>query len=406
MTRGLSIWLDVLRCAAALAVLFGHLAHTRFTGGDLYVLREINLASDAVVVFFVISGLVIAFAADRDGSAATYAFHRMTRVLSVVVPALVLTLILDAFGTRIDPSAYPDPYYQPASAADFLLRGATLTTEWTGVWDRVRLGTNGPLWSLSYEVAYYTLFGVAVFCRGLIRLGLLAIVAFLVGIPVLALLPAWLLGVLVWKVAVATGTTLSHRAPAYLLAILPIALLIAARAMNVPNALTAATAAAFAPTSHHAILGYSDEVLWNMLLSLGVAVHLLGVSVLARAAGFTGCAWGVKAIRWFAGATFSIYAVHYPVLHVLDALLPGDVAARGLLLLLCTLAVCLVFAEIFERPIAPLRQMLRRLIARASSNTARFTTFSGAIPQPSSPPGDRRGLPSLEQALAPPRRRD
>lgn len=62
MTRGLSIWLDVLRVAATLIVVLSHLAYPRFTGTNYAYLRDWNVGSDAVIVFFVISGCVIAYA--------------------------------------------------------------------------------------------------------------------------------------------------------------------------------------------------------------------------------------------------------------------------------------------------------------------------------------------------------
>lgn len=165
MTRGLSLWLDALRVAATLIVVFSHVAYARFTRGDYEFVRELNVGSDAVIVFFVISGLVIAFAAERDKTLGTYAFNRLTRLLSVLLPALVLTFALDHIGHPMDASAYPDRFYQPLPLWEMLARGLTMSNEW-GLFDRVRLGTNGPLWSLSYEAAYYVLFGVAVFCTG------------------------------------------------------------------------------------------------------------------------------------------------------------------------------------------------------------------------------------------------
>ena len=144
MTRGFSLWLDAIRALAALAVLFGHMAHTRFTGGDYYVLREWNVASDAVVVFFVISGLVIAYAADRDGDLGTYSYNRATRIFTVIVPALALTLLFDAIGTRISMDAYPPGYYQHLSWSEFLFRGLTLTPQWLGTMEPVRLGIERP----------------------------------------------------------------------------------------------------------------------------------------------------------------------------------------------------------------------------------------------------------------------
>ena len=357
MNKGFSIWLDALRAAAALAVLFGHMAHIRFTRGDYYFLREINIASDAVIVFFVISGLVIAYAADRDGSAGRFAFNRVTRLWTVIVPALLLTMVFDAIGMHLDADAYPSPYYEPTGLMAFIGRGLTFSTEWSGLLDRVRLGTNGPLWSLSYEAAYYALFGVAVFCRGLVRIGLLALIALVAGIPILALLPAWALGVLVWRLVATGGAASIGRPMAFLLALGGPAILVLAKVASLPNVLASLTATAFAPVSRHAILGYSDEVLWNTLLAICIAGHLAGMARLLHGTRIRGAAFGAGAIRWIAGASFSIYATHYPTLHLLDAVMPADLPAHDVLLLGLTLIVGLVFAQLFERPIKVYRQM-------------------------------------------------
>ena len=55
MTRGLSIWLDALRVWATLIVVLSHVAYPRFTRGDYILIRELNLGSDAVIVFFVVN---------------------------------------------------------------------------------------------------------------------------------------------------------------------------------------------------------------------------------------------------------------------------------------------------------------------------------------------------------------
>ncbi|MCB1342416.1 MAG: sterol desaturase family protein [Pseudooceanicola sp.] len=357
MSPGFSLWLDFLRAAAAVTVLFGHLAHTRFTRGDYAVLREVNIASDAVIVFFVLSGVVIAYAAGRDGSLARFAFMRATRVFSVVLPALVLTALFDALGTRADASAYPADYYQALPLWELFWRGLTFTNEWQGALsDRLRLGTNGPLWSLSYEVAFYGLFAVAVFLRGPLRIVLLALGALLVGWPILALLPAWSLGVGVWHL----GRLGMPAERAWVFALGAPLTLVALKAMGLAANLSALTAAWVAPMSHHALLGYSDEVLWNSVIAVGVALHLVGVRSLV--AGWQPAAALARAVRWVAGASFSLYVVHYPTLHLLDAVLPGSGPGRDALLLGGTLAVALAFAAVFERPLGRWRGLARGLL--------------------------------------------
>ena len=107
-----SLYLDALRFGAALIVLLSHFAYPRFTRGDYIAIREFNLGSDAVVFFFVLSGLVIAYTADsKDRSAGRFAFNRLTRLYSVVLPAILLTVLFDWAGRSLDPSAYRGFWY-------------------------------------------------------------------------------------------------------------------------------------------------------------------------------------------------------------------------------------------------------------------------------------------------------
>ena len=62
MRRELSVYLDVLRLSAALTVFVSHLSWIQISGGFLWQLQF--LGHDAVMVFFVLSGFVIQYAAD------------------------------------------------------------------------------------------------------------------------------------------------------------------------------------------------------------------------------------------------------------------------------------------------------------------------------------------------------
>lgn len=362
LPQGLSLWLDVLRVGAALTVLFGHMAHIRFTDGDYYGLRTYNLASDAVIVFFVLSGLVIASAARRDGSLERFAFNRLTRVYSVILPALALTLVFDAIGTRADITAYPRAYYGEPSLVQFLLRGLSLSVEWTGILNPLRLGTNGPLWSLSYEVAFYALFAAMVFLRGPLRFGVAILIAGVGGLPVLLLLPAWLFGVCVYHLGM--GKLTLSRPMAWALAVLPLLALLALKLAGGDHLLMRLTTDLLAPKDVNGLFRYSDEVLWNTLIALAVALHLFGVWHLTRGRAARVEGRFARALRWMAGASFSLYVVHYPTLHLADALLPAGGTGRHLLLLVITLAVSLAFAALFERPLARWRSLVAPLWAR------------------------------------------
>lgn len=377
MTRGLSLWLDTLRVVAALVVVLSHLAYPRFTGGDLGILRELNAGPDAVVVFFVISGLVIAHAAARAGGPSRYAFDRLTRLLSVLLPALLLTAAFDAIGVRIDPDAYPAEFHNPLPLWEMLARGLSLTSEWA-IPGRVRLGSNGPLWSVSYEAAYYLLIGIAVFSTGARRLLLLAIVAVLVGLPVLLLMPAWLLGVWLHRLLRQPRAIRLGRVPALIFAAGAPACYALGVAAGVPALLGAITAAVLPGPA--AGLGFSAAFLWHGVVGLLTVAHLLGIARL-----LAGPVRERRSIRWAAGATFSIYVTHYPALQLLDAVLPEAVIGRGWLLLAGSLAVGLVFAALFERRLPVLRAALRAGLARLRPDGAGHANGAGRRAAPTSP---------------------
>ena len=354
LTPGLSIWLDALRVWATVVVVLSHVAYPRFTRGDYIFMRELNLGSDSVVVFFVISGFVIAYAASRDEKLSTYAFNRLTRLLSVLLPALLLTFVFDQWGQRIGPEAYKS-FYNPAPLGELLLRGLSMSNEW-GAFERIRLGTNGPLWSLSYEAAFYVLFAIAFFMSGVRRIALLCVGAWLIGPRILLLMPAWLMGVWLWNWVAAGGVNRLNESTARLCAWGGPLIYIALQYFDVPRILAAQTAAAFEPQHYRMVLAFSDEFIWNAILGVLSSVHIIGMARLLR--NYEGTH---PRIRWWAGASFSIYVTHYPALHLIDAAFPAETLARDGLLVVGSIAVGLLFAQVFERPISSLRRNLLKI---------------------------------------------
>lgn len=360
--RGLSLWLDILRVLATCIVILAHFAYPRFSGDALGWIITSNIASDAVILFFVVSGFVIAYAAERDAAPGRYAFNRLTRLWSVLIPAVVLTFVLDRFGAQADPAAYPSLFYNPLDLGTMLWRGLTFSNEFL-LFDRIRLGSNGPLWSLSYEAAYYALFGAACFAAGLRRVVLIALLCVLTGINVLLLLPAWLCGVWAWRmVARGTAARLSTR-DALILALGAPLLYAVAFLTGLPATLTALTAATLGVPP--AIFAFSDEFVWNTLIALLAMGQIIGMARL-----WTSPTADLPLVRWLAGASFSLYVTHYPLLQFLNATLP-DMPARPLWLLCGAVAGGLVFASVFERRVGALRQALRRAMTAFSPPKAK-----------------------------------
>ena len=354
MTRGFSHYLDVLRFGAAFVVLVSHFAYPRFTDGRHIWVRDLNLGSDAVVLFFVLSGLVIAFVAQtKDHTARAFAFNRLTRLLSVAAPALVLGYALDRTGAALFPAFYDSIYYNALPLSEQLVRGLSFTNEWGGL--ATRLGSNGPYWSLSYEVAYYALFAIAWYLTGPMRAALLLVGIWLVGLNILLLLPAWLAGVWVWR-CLDAGWLPRRQAIPFLVVGLPVSYAVALM-LGVPGALRTVTAMAL-PADVLLSLRFSDEFLWNNLLALGVALHLLGVAALTRHR--VAPAQG-RLLPWLAGGSFSLYLFHYPLLQFLGPALPSTSAPLldDAVLLGVVFTICYAFAGVFERSLKEQRLWLR-----------------------------------------------
>jgi peptidoglycan/LPS O-acetylase OafA/YrhL len=214
--------LNLLRSLSAFAVVLGHVrllfiedyssAPQNLIDAVLYSVT--SLGSQAVIVFFVLSGYfvgggVVSRFRRNKFSWFDYANSRLTRLWLVLVPALLLTLLCDLTGTAIfgdaaeymHPESYVgmnrDPTLGPVA---FVGNVAFLQGLHVPIY-----GTNNPLWSLAYEAWYYLMFPsiLALLWRGqamrsrIVGGLVLAIGVVISGPTVLLLFPCWLLGALV-----------------------------------------------------------------------------------------------------------------------------------------------------------------------------------------------------------------
>jgi len=361
MNRGFSIYLDAARIAAAFLVVLSHLAYPRYSGDSLSALREWDYGRDAVIIFFVLSGLVISYVAERDGTWARFAFNRATRLYSVLVPTLLLTLVFDRLGQSIAPAAYDGWWYTEIPAWQFLASGLSFSNEW--IFGHVRLGTNGPLWSLSYEAAYYLLFAVAFFLKGIARLLLIVLVACLVGPRVLLLMPAWLCGVYAWWL-IKQGAAGMPKSTAVLLVLVGPIFYAASFTIGLPGFLTAVGENWAAMLGAGAGLWFSNSFIWNTLIAALFMLHLVGMALLMRSVRMERVG---RVVRWLAGASFTLYVLHYPLLQFIHVLLPADMLWRPLVHLVLVLVICFAVAELTERRLNGLRGFIRK---KSQPNTA------------------------------------
>ena len=199
LPAGLAVYLDLVRVAAALAVLLSHVLPV-FGVGRFFP----AYGHDAVVVFFVLSGFVIAYACDRkDAGLLDYALSRLVRLWSVAVPALVLGMVLWASLPPPDAASAAPPSLRDAAGAS-LANLFFLGESWAG---ELLPPFNGPFWSLNYEAWYYAIHAAFVFTPGRMRWAAVALLCALAGPAVMALAPCWFAGVALyhWRARLRMG---------------------------------------------------------------------------------------------------------------------------------------------------------------------------------------------------------
>lgn len=319
ISRPMSLVLDVVRFAAAGLVLLHHAAFEKF--GVYLPWRLTQTGTEPVMAFFVLSGFVIAFAAETsDGTMSEFALSRAARLLSVTIPALVLTVMLDAFGRAIDPALYGDHWGDAATLANLaeplsvqLAATATFANEiWTlHLWP----GTNSPFWSLGYEAVYYALFAIAYYQRGAWPRAIgLVVAGLVVGPKILLLMPVWLMGVGAWRLYKGVTVTPVAGAALCVASLLAYVAFIGDDARDVLDRWTDIWTASL-PAG---LLGFSDHFLSNYAsgaLFTGGLIGLKGLEpalepLLTRSA---------RVIRAAAACTFSMYLFHYPLLYAFRA---------------------------------------------------------------------------------------
>src|SRR5579872_4558365 len=125
MNEETSCYLDLARFTAAIEVLITHAKRESITGGFLGTFGQYG--HEAVAVFFVVSGVVISHSVrNRRGGPTDYFIARLSRLWSVVIPAVVLTLALDTAGHWLAPQLYEIASLQPLWHLDFASLGRAL----------------------------------------------------------------------------------------------------------------------------------------------------------------------------------------------------------------------------------------------------------------------------------------
>lgn len=324
MNRAFSVYLDFVRFTAALLVFFFHANDPKFHATFLDPVGQFG--RDAVMAFFVLSGFVISYVAHaRQDTFGNYLTSRVSRLYSVVVPALVLTLIVDRIGLAVDPSVYADGDYQSSQPViRFVLTLLLVQEVWFWSWHPF---SNGPFWSISYELFYYLIFGAFFYFQGRQRWLWGSAALLLAGPKILLLLPVWLLGLLLHRFG--DRIRIGNMMAAFLF-VMPIVVYLLLRediayrtAMLTYNTLSVEVIGS---------LGYSIRFLSDYVIGLLFTMHLAGALVLMRSPDLVVPKLLEKPIRYLAGMTFSLYLYHFPLLMLGSALFDNGAAIVVLVL--------------------------------------------------------------------------
>jgi len=331
---GLSIYLDFFRFFMAALVVIFHVREGELFLGDAVIA---HFGQEAVIAFFVLSGLVISKTARRpDATGARFAIDRMTRLYSVAVPAVLFTLIAVWIMQALQPGA-PS---RIGSAFDVISSLLFLNESWGSPAD---LHANTPYWSLCYEAWFYVLFACWAFLRGPRRYLLLLLAALLAGPQILLLMPAWLLGVALDRLPVRLRL---GPVAGVLLAVLPVLLVVLCVEADLRHALRDAVREAVPPLWW---FRRSQDFVYDFGIALLFAVHFIGMREVLGSAqkALAGIA---PLVRRLGGTTFSIYLFHFPMVLLARAagVSAGTSLALFLLLSIAIIAACMIFSRVTE----------------------------------------------------------
>lgn len=279
------------------------LYHIKFMEVGPQMLRRLipSFGHEFVIVFFVLSGYVIAATVDRKRHHALtdYALDRAARIYSVALPTLLLStlvsLLLWAAGMP-GSGALQDIVWAAGLNLLFLAQSWSLNAF---------PSCNPPFWSLSYEVMYYVLYGCLHFLRGRKRVFWCCMVALVAGPRVLLLLPCWLIGVAAYRWR---DLLKFDRAIGWSLLVSPALVMGLLSYLRFGSAMREALQSLFG--SHYNSLAWSTEFPKDYIGAIFVALHLYAVRQLNLALP----GWLEKVSVRAATLTFTLYLLHFPAI--------------------------------------------------------------------------------------------
>lgn len=318
-------------------------------------LKVVTAGTEAVLVFFVLSGLVVALPAARDGFRwRAYYPSRMVRIYLPVMASIALAVVLIWLAPRTLDAVTPDSW---------VVRGSARTLDWSRILAEASLWPasydyNNVLWSLRWEVIFSLALPLFIVVARAMRrrwhlAAMVSVAAMIVGriahVDALVYLPVFLLGTLMavklddlrdWGRERSRGAWIIATA-------LSLSLLVASWMLR--------------PLEH----GVTGEVLWA-LSGVGAA----GIVLVAVCSPAVEAMLSTRLLRWLGRISFSLYLVQAPIIATLAFTL-GD--ERWPFIIALGIPACIVvawgFFVVVERPSHRLARVIaRRCGARSGQN--------------------------------------
>lgn len=353
MKKSFSVYLDAIRFAAAFAVVLNHLSLSPITNAVIPKPLAIY-GSAAVTIFFLLSGYVISYVTEtRERNAIPYSISRISRLYSVVVPALILTLLLDHFGGLLNPAFYLDSRImpKPSSVAGYVSSFFFVNEYQVFGFHGISPGSNAPYWSLSFEATYYALAGLMLFGKRLWALvGTVAILA-LAGPTIAVLFPIWIAGFFLCRSTFRISSERMAKFGAYA------SLIVIAVSPVAGHFASSDKLGLWLPWGRIAM---NRNIVGDYAAAIGFAWHILCVRSLPdirillndRVA---------RIVRWAGSLTFPLYLIHFPAACFFAAISP--IVGHPYLHLVYVLATTMLTVFAFSPLCELMRQGLRRVLS-------------------------------------------
>jgi peptidoglycan/LPS O-acetylase OafA/YrhL len=338
---------------SSIAVCFSHISFFAKIPSLWWLQRH---GDTAVMIFFVLSGYVIAFVIEtKERTAKQYFGSRVARLYSVLLIVLPFTFICDSVGQALDSEFYKHLSFSEFETAQHWTRYLSVlffVHEFESIkFHGIPAGTNVSLWSLSYEAVYYIIVGLFVFNKKRISISISVLILIVAGVSISALFPVWILGYLIFifgnrfkfSFFIAFGFFLFSGIGVLVIPWLE-------HYLSPPLKLG---------LNHFLGINSQKYILFEYITAIVFGIHLLSAKTVFSSKVQIPLIFKVS-IRWLGTLTFPLYALHYPAMCLFSAISPWGktTAIHFIFVSFFTLFLVIIITPMTEL----LRHFLRKLI--------------------------------------------